>query len=184
MKREKPDSKKDKDLWLSAMEYQAKFLLDPNLEYDGVDYSHIDKNLAIADLQKNPRLKIDEPERARSILRGLHVLNNPRYQKEAKKEVLVGFRDVERDDGSILRKPVFQEKKVDVPVFEKSFHKLRSKFLSFTNTSASRSGHRMKAAITNRTQSEQSIIDKTERKSGFFNFGGRSNRRHNYDEYR
>lgn len=165
--------------WLNAMEYQAKFLLTPDLRYSEVDYSHIDKNLAIADLQYNPKIGVNEPEQVRTYLRALHVLNNPAYFRLETEKVFLGYQKEEQEDGSILQVPVFREQLVPKPVFKKSYHKLRSKVISFSNTAASRGGHRMKAAITNRLQKEQSIIDKTEHKSGFMGFGRSKN--YNYD---
>ncbi len=129
-------------------EYQARFLLDPALIADA-DFSHLDKNLAITNFIYNARQKVDESQQARSILRGLHVLNNPKHYDFEYKSVLSEYRE-ERVNGNIIQTPVYVIQKVAVPKFPKTFHNMRSEFISFVNTASASSGHRIKRAITNR----------------------------------
>lgn len=153
-------------------DYQAKFMLTPDINL-GVDFAHLDKNLAITNFKHNPRHGINEPEQARSILRALHILNNPKYYREVVVSDFVGNREVKQSDGSIVLIPVYQEKKLLKPIFPKTFHNLRSEFISLTNTAAARGGHRIQSAITNRIAEDKTILDSTERKNGFGFFNKR-----------
>lgn len=158
--------------YLDLKEYQSKFLLNPDLQTDE-DYSHLDKNLAITNLQHNPKLGINEPEEARAILKALHVLNNPKHYKKVRKIIFVGYYTEKQIDGRSLQKPIYRDVVVDVPKYPKTFHNIRSKWFSFVNTSAARGGHRIKAAMTNRLVKEESIEDKTKVQSRFSLFGGK-----------
>ena len=150
--------KKQLQQFYTNKEYQAKFMLTPDIESEA-DYDHLDKNLAITNLRFNKKQGIDEPERARSILDGLHVLNNPIYFEDEKRKV-TGY----DKDGKLVTKIVT----VKVSIFPKTFHNLKSKFYSLVNTSAATNGHRVRAAITNRLEREDSLNDKTVAPKTFF----------------
>jgi len=64
-------------LFLDEKNFFAEFLFKPEIN-DEADYSHIDKNLSVTRLASRWK----EPERARSILRALHILNNNKYFSE------------------------------------------------------------------------------------------------------
>lgn len=158
----KPISKEDLTMlqYLDNREYQAKFLLNPDIPAEE-DFSHMDKNLAITDLKHNPKLKIDEVSEYRSIVRGLHVLNNSKHYYEKKTKVLIGYNETTGEKGEIIRTPVFEIKLVKSSKFPKTFHSLRSEAITLTVATASRNGHRMKSAITNRLEKIESVQDKT-----------------------
>lgn len=150
--------------YLDNREYQAKFLLDPDIAGEE-DFKHLDKNLAITNLKHNPKLHINEVEEARSILRGLHILNNSKHYDEEEKEILVGHKEQPRKDGSILLKPIYEQRKIRQSKFPKTYHSLRSEFISLVNTTAARNGHRMNAAITNRLEKTETVQQRTQAKS-------------------
>ena len=77
-------------VYLDEKDFFSQWLFDPAIK-DEADYTHLDKNLATTKLSS----RFKEPERARLILRALHVLNNPKYYKKKKEYVLIGYNDVE-----------------------------------------------------------------------------------------
>lgn len=157
--------------YMDAKQYQAEFLLDPQIESD-TDYTHLDKNLAITNLLHNAKAGINEPDQARSILKALHILNNVNHFEEVERDVLIGYKEVKEEKG-IIHIPQFERKKFKIPLFQKAYHALKSEFISFVNTAAARKGHRINAAITNRLVKEESLQDKTEVKSKWFGFGAK-----------
>src|SRR6056297_2943473 len=64
-------------MFLDEGSFYAQFLFNPEIS-DDADYSHIDKNLSVTRLASRWK----EPEKARSILRALHILNNKKYFRE------------------------------------------------------------------------------------------------------
>ena len=161
--------------YINEKEFQAKFLLDPDIPEDiKGQYDHIDKNLAITNLKQSRRENINEPDEARHILQALHVLNNRKYFVKESRLVPTGeFTDVRLDDGTVARRPLFVEKVVDVSKFPKTYHSLKSMFISFVNTSASRQGHRIKAATTTRREKSETFEDASKVSSPW---GGSKNR--------
>ncbi len=151
--KEEEQRAKLKQWFVDNKQYQAEFILDPDIQ-TYADYKHLDKNLAITNLRHNKKQGIDEPERARSILKAFHVLNNPKYFKKEEQEVFIGYH---KETGE----PVYKNKKILVSIFPKTYHNLLSEFISMINTAAATNGHRMKAAITNRLEKEDSLIEKT-----------------------
>lgn len=152
--------------FLDLKEYQSKFLLTPDIE-DEADFSHLDKNLAITNLKYNAKIGIDEPAEARAILQSLHILNNTAHFKEIEIKTLIGYNEKKNKDDSITQTPVYQMVKTKVSNFPKTYHALKSKFISMTNTSAARNGHRIDKAITNKLVREETLHDKTEVKTKF-----------------
>lgn len=164
MEKLKKEKDSDKYQYLDNREYQAGFLLDPDIQSEA-DYSHMDKNLAMTNLIYNPKMHLDETNEARSVLRGLHVLNNPKHYFEEDQKVQIGWDEkVELVEGkeTKVRIPVYEMKKVMRSKFPKVHHSMRSEFLSFVNTSAARNGHRIKQANTNRLVKEETIQQKTD----------------------
>ncbi len=151
---------KDNYQYIDNKEYQAKFLLDPNIEKDS-DFTHFDKNFAITNLKHNAKLGIDEPGEMRSILRGLHVLNNNKHYFEVMEDVLIGHTETFKD-GKIFKIPTYEKRMVKRSKFPKTIHALTAEVISFVNTSAARNGHRIDKAITNKLVKEESISQKTE----------------------
>ena len=152
--------------YLDNREYQSKFLLDPDIDIKNIDYKHLDKNLAITNLKHNEKLGINEPEEARHILRGLHVLNNPEHFNIEEENILVGYKE-ETKEGILKQIPVYRKVNKMVSKFPKTFHYIRSEFISFTNTAAARGGFRMNSAISNKLIREDTITDKTKVNSRF-----------------
>jgi len=153
---------KDNYQYIDNKEYQARFLLDPMIgQISDSDFSHFDKNFAITNLKHNAKLGIDEPNEMRSILRGLHVLNNDKHYVDEIKHVLTGHNETIKD-GKIIMVPVYEERTVRRSKFPKTIHSLNAEVISFVNTSAARNGHRIDKAITNKLVKEESISQKTE----------------------
>jgi len=153
--------------YLDNREYQSKFLLSPDIDGEE-DYSHLDKNIAITNLKHNPKINLDEVTEMRAILRGLHILNNSKHYKTEEKDILIGYKDIQEGE-KIIRKPVFEKRKVKISKFPKTYHSLKSEVLAFSVATGSRNGHRMKAAITNRLEKTADIKDLTtpEKRWGF-----------------
>lgn len=152
--------------FLDQKEYQARFLLNPDLNYEDIDYKHFDKNLAITNLKQN-RL-YNEVEEVRATLKAIHVLNNPKYYKEVERKKLIGYIEQKQEDGSISYIPQYETELVKVSKFPKTYHNQRSRFLSYVNTAAARGGFRMNSAISNKLIKEETMTDKTEPKKSFF----------------
>lgn len=154
--------------FLDEKEFTARFLLEPDINL-GPDYDHLDKNLAITKLIHNPRLGIDEPNKARAILQGLHVLNLPKYYVEKEVTVFIGYKNIEvtNKEGDLVgeRIRVYENRKIQVPKYPKTFHRLRSQFISFVNTAAASGGHRISAAFKKTLVREESLTEKTEVKT-------------------
>jgi len=159
--------------YIDDKEFQSKFLLSPDIQ-DDADFKHLDKNLAITNL-KYEKNGINEPDQARAILRGLHVLNNNKYFKIVRIPVLDGYKE-EKEGDVIVKRPVFKYVEKQISKFPKTFHSLKSEFYSFVNTSASRQGHRIRAAQTRRSVREESIEERNQVKSRW----GGSNRQPKY----
>lgn len=142
----------EQEYFLDDKDFIAKFLLDPNIEGEA-DFSHLDKNLAITNLIHSNRLGINEVEQARFILKGLHVLNNTLHYHVVEK---INYYRNEKGELSYKTIKVLESK------YPKSFHGLKSQFLSFVNTAAARGGHRINAANTRITVNDSNIVEKTD----------------------
>jgi len=154
---------KDNLNYFDNKEYQARFLLQPDVEQiNSSDFRHFDKNFAMTNLKHNAKLGIDEPGEMRSILKGLHVLNNDKYYVEVEKEFLIGYEESIVDD-NIVRTPVYETRKVRESKFPKTFHNLQAEVISFVNCAAARNGHRIDKAITNKLVKEETISQKTDK---------------------
>lgn len=169
------------DFYVDEKELETKFLLSPNINED-VDYRHLDKNLAITNLNS----KLREPEIARSILSALHTLNNDKYTVYDKKTVLKDVRIEKRiidrngEDFEVeVEVPIYIEKLVEKNVFPKTFHKLKSRFYSLTTTSMARGGHLIKTIRTKNLRHERSIDERTQNKSPINFFSRKEN--NNYE---
>ena len=158
--------------FLGNKEYQGKFLLTPDIQNEA-DFSHLDKNTAITNLRQRIKGEVDEVEIARHILRARHILNNPKYYKEGTVQKLVAHREVKQKDKSIVLIPVYQDVKVQVPIYQKTSHMLNSKYYSFVITASARNGHRIDKAIANRLEKEEKITDKTNIDGSSGSFRGR-----------
>lgn len=157
------NEEKDSYGFIDNKEYQARFLLDPDIDKKNEsDFSHFDKNFAITNLKHNAKLGIDEPNEMRSILRGLHVLNNITHHTTAIKEVQVGWKEITREDKSVVRVPVFKQTRIQVSNFPKTIHALNAEVIAMVNTSAARNGHRIDKAITNKLVKEETLSQRTE----------------------
>ena len=165
------DQRMSQEMFLDDKDFFSKFLFKPQID-DDADYRHLDKNLAITRLAS----RYKEPEIARNILRALHVLSNPKYFREVTKEKLIGFRTEQikrkRKDGDYelieMKIPVYQEEKVLVSYYPKTYHRLKSKFFALTTTSMARDGHLLKGATTKHLHKSESIEDRTKKNSNFF----------------
>jgi len=174
----KQEEEKKKLQYFDMKDYQSKFLLSPDIE-GTTDYSHLDKNLAITNLRHNPRINLDEPQESRSILRALHILNNPKHYHEEEEEELLGYKEQKTVKGIIMT-PVFQKRKVLKPNYPRSFHNIKSEFISLINVAAARGGHRIKAATTQHLIKEETLQDKTENKNKWFNKQNKNNNNNSY----
>lgn len=159
------------EFFMDDKDFFSKFIFTPNINEDA-DFRHLDKNLAITKLSS----RYQEPEKARSILRALHVLSNPKYFREIPVQKLIGHREeeIETTDSQgnkvvlIKKIPVYQEIKKFVSFYPKAYHSLKSRFYSLTTTSMARDGHLLRGATTKNLNRSESIEDRTKKSSGFF----------------
>jgi len=142
----------EQEYFLDDKDFMAKFLLDPNISAEA-DFTHLDKNLAITNLVQSNRLGINEVEQARTILKGLHVLNNTLHYHVVERVVYFYNDKKELEYKTVQRLE---------PKYPKSFHGLKSQFMSFVNTAAARGGHRINAANTRRTVTDSNVVEKTD----------------------
>ena len=183
----------EKAFYLDQQDFVAKFLLNPDITA-GADFSHIDKNLSMTRLASRWR----EPERARSILDSLHILNNPKYFRDVVVEEPTGeyeTRTVYQYSCPICHSTKYSGTKVDnisccghniipnelsqeIPIMEKvirkksifprTYHNLRAKFIGFVTTSSARDGHLIRSATTTNINKSESVEDKTRAKRSPF----------------
>lgn len=158
-----PIKKNDNLSYIDNKEFQSKFYLQPDIgKINDSDFAHFDKNFAMTNLKHNPKIGIDEPGEMRSILRGLHVLNNDKHYFDSTERILIGHNKRTEEDGSITMIPVYEQKEIRRSKFPKTFHSLQAEVISFVNCAASRNGHRIDKAITNKLVKEESISQKTD----------------------
>lgn len=172
-----------KDFYLDDKDFFSKFIFNPDIKEDS-DYRHLDKNLAITRLSS----RYQEPERARSLLRALHILSNNKYFREIKTLKIIGFNEeetIQKDSSGkeyiVIKKiPVYQEVTQKVSYYPKIYHSLKSRFYALTTTSMARDGHLLKGASTKHFNRSESIEDRTQKKSSFFGLNSPSNRESNW----
>lgn len=85
----------NKRIYLDQKDFMAEFLFNPDIS-ENADYKHLDKNLSTTRLAS----RFLEPERARAILKALHILSNQKYFVRVEESRLVGY---EKEEG------IFQE---------------------------------------------------------------------------
>jgi len=176
--------------YLDEKDYFAQFIFSPSIN-ENSDYAHLDKNLATTRLSS----RYNEPERARALLEGLHILSNNKYfieetqQKLVRKETKNIMRQVcvscghthLSDDGltlcancsikleegefAVIEIPIYQQVKVFICKYPKIYHKLKSAFYSLTTTAAARDGHLIRAATTTHFEKSESMEDRTKKDS-------------------
>jgi ribosomal protein L37AE/L43A len=76
-------------MYLDEKDFLATWMFNPDIK-EVADYNHLDKNLAITKLSS----RYKEPEIARSILKALHILSNPKYYVKVKETILKGHEEV------------------------------------------------------------------------------------------
>ena len=161
----------EQQMFLDDKDFFSKFIFNPDIQEDA-DYKHLDKNLAITKLDS----RFKEPEKARSLLRALHILSNPKYFRSIKERLVIGYEDeevveIDEEGNKIFIKkkiPVYQENVKKISFYPKAYHSLKSRFYALTTTSMARDGHLLKGASTKHFNRSESIEDRTERKSNFF----------------
>lgn len=174
---------------LNHASYKAGFILTPEVKprHENTKYKHFTKDFAMTNfrLDKNSKNPTDEPAQMTALLNGLHVLTNPQYfeTEKVKETIYVEDREYEykvldnenNEQIVIVKKPVFEERESEeeVSIFPKTYHLLESKTATMVEVTASTNGHRIKSAITDRQEKEESIQDRTEVKSSGW-FGGKS----------
>jgi len=191
-------------MFLDEGSFYAQFLFNPEIS-DDADYSHIDKNLAVTRLASRWK----EPERARSILRALHILNNRKYFSEQVVDEptqdiqtvtvymykcptcgTIQYSDYEYNNvkccDNMLQPesmnrdvPVTIRKLKKLSMYPRTYHNLKAMFYAFTTTSMARDGHLMRSANTTNISKSESVEDRTKVKSSPF-FGGKNKE---YDRY-
>lgn len=183
-----------KGLYLDQQDFFAQFLFDINFD-DDADFSHFDKNLSITRLAS----RFKEPEQARHLLRALHVLNNNRYFRDVivyentggtvNKQYWIGKcpvcgvelvssdqnvvhcdREFELPEIITREEPEVQKVIKKKSLFPRTYHALKSRFLSLVTTSMARDGHLMKAATTTHWNKQESVEDRTNVKRNPFGF--------------
>jgi hypothetical protein len=196
-KRNNPEPLVD-TMYHDEKDFLAKYLFSPQIN-DEADYSHIDKNLAVTRLSS----RHGEPEKARSILRSLHVLNNSKYFRERIIEKVIDYKEEVVDvfvcgvckssfrshssgvccnqelktAQATINTPITDKHIVKQSLFPRSFHNLKSSFYAFTTTSMARDGHLIRSATTTNFTQAQTMEDRTKHKGGIFALGqaGKSN---------
>jgi len=73
-------------VYFDEKDFFSQWMFSPDIK-EVADYAHLDKNLAITKLSS----RYKEPDRARALLRALHVLNNPKYFNKQEEDVLVAY---------------------------------------------------------------------------------------------
>jgi len=188
------------NMYVDEKDFLAKYLFDPKIR-DDADFQHLDKNLAVTRLSSRHH----EPERARSLLSALHVLNNKNYFMKKVVDKVEGYEEV---DALVWRCPVCgrqglagsqedsvvccEEKKLPLKnvvitrpkttkelitksMFPRTYHMLKAMFYAFTTTSMARDGHLIRQATTTHFQQNQTMEDRTKIRGGIFNIGKTQN---------
>ena len=155
----------DMDMYESMREFFAKFIFTPEKEDEA--YAHLTKDLTINNLRSN----LHEPESARELLKAFHVITHKNYFWEEEVDVDPKFLGLDPE----TKEKIYDKetKTVEVSMFPRSFHRLRSKWISFVTTSLARDGHLMKAFKTTKFEKTESIEEKTEAPKKNY-FGGRN----------
>jgi hypothetical protein len=176
-----PEQKQNELGYADQKDYQARFLLTPNLKENFVeDYDHYDKNYGVTNLNDNPKYKIDEVGEIRAIEKGLHILTLPRYFLVEERLKQVEVREVQatyEGQDIILKQPVVERTLVNKSLYPTTFHQRRSQHISFVESAAVRNGWRLSMAVSNNVKIEKSIIDKTEVQSKWYQPKPRDNQR-------
>ena len=183
------DNKQVDNNILNHTSYKASFILTPEIKprNENTAYKHFTKDFAMTNfrLDKNSKNPTDEPAQITAILNGLHVLTNPNYFETVKDKKLVYVEDREYEykvldqEGNeqliVIKKPVYEEEEIEeeVSIFPKVYHLLESKTATMVEVTNSTNGHRIKSAITDRQEKEESVQDRTEVKPNGW-FGGKS----------
>jgi len=181
------------NFYMDEKDFFAQFMFKPDIQ-ELADFAHLDKNLATTRLSS----KYAEPERARSLLTALHVLNNILYYKEI--EVTSFDRNEQKENYRqlcecgqdhilseplelcvscgkelpeaqyfVVEVPIFVKKKIKKSLYPKTYHSLKAAFYSLTTTAAAREGHLMRAATSTHILREDSIEERSDsRKSNPF----------------
>lgn len=184
------------NMYVDDKDFLAKYLFDPKVN-DNADFKHLDKNLAVTRLSS----RYHEPERARSLLSALHVLNNNSYFLSKVVDKVEGYEEVNalvwgcpvcgrqglaRSEDevitcceekplpvnqTILTKPKTRKELIKKSMFPRTYHMLKAMFYAFTTTSMARDGHLIRQATTTHFQQNQTMEDRTKVKGGIFNIG-------------
>jgi hypothetical protein len=158
----------------SNKEFVGKFILHPDI-VDDADYSHIDKNSIITYLKDNAKVTISEVEQLRAYDEGLHVLNNPKNFKTIHVKKLIGYLENTNEKGEIIRKFVYEDKEEQKSRFPVIFHFQKARRYSYVITASARMGFRFNKSRATVIEKSETLQDKTEVKSGLFNFGNKKN---------
>jgi len=188
------------NMYVDDKDFLAKYLFDPKVN-DNADFKHLDKNLAVTRLSS----RYHEPERARSLLSALHVLNNNSYFLSKLIDEVEGYEEVEAlvwgcpvcgrqglaespDDEVIcceqkplplnkatVNRPITSKKLINKSMFPRTYHMLKAMFYAFTTTSMARDGHLIRQATTTHFQQNQTMEDRTKVRGGIFNIGKTQN---------
>ena len=155
-------------------EFTGKFILTPDIQ-DDADFSHIDKNSIITYLKDNAKVTVSEVERLRAYDEGLHVLNNIKNFKTIPVKKLIGYLESNNEKGEIIRKFVYEDKNEQKTRFPLTYHFLKARRYSFVTTASARMGYRFNKSRSSIIEKSETLQDKTEVKTGLFNFGNKNN---------
>lgn len=140
----------------------ANLMFEPDIP----GHPEYDKNLTTTNL----RSRYKEPEKARTILSSLNILQ--KYSEAEKVKKMVGYEIVEDEDGK-RKKPVYEEVEVPVYKYPRITNHLMDKIRSLVLTSKARDGFAVREHNKRRTETKQTIEDKTKNTRKFYDMFNR-----------
>lgn len=174
---------------LNHQAYKAEFILTPAPSPFNPEtrYNHLTKDFSSTNLrQNNTKKDVDDPTEMTYLLKGFHPMTNPKHFKVIKNIQIIPteeYRDyiykVLDEEGKekeiVIKRQVFIEKEVETKItqFPKSFHLYESNINTKIMVCGATNGHLAKLSVTDRSEKEESVQDKTEIKpKGIFSMGG------------
>lgn len=152
-------------------EFIAKFVFSPDVNDVEADYSHLDKNIRLTNLQDTKKPEVSEVDMMRMVHEAKHVLNQPKHMILVDENKLIGYEEVEKEDKTIERMPVYENVKILKSKFGLTNHYWKSKAFSIETTASARNGWIYNKSRTQINEKSETLHDKTEVKKGFLSFG-------------
>lgn len=157
---QKYKEEEEPNIYENTMEFFGKLVFLPGLK----EHPEFDKNITTTNL----RSRYYEPEKARILLKALHILQHYMVLHK-KKDVLVDYQEV-HSNGKIIKIPVYEERDIYLPKYPKTFKMFLNQIQSLIITSKARDGFALREFGKKRIERTESIEDKTEAPSGWIPF--------------